>query len=517
MGRRPPTILRVSAIVSLALTVGAARAVQDPRLPTVLIFEAKPAGKAANRDMNIALGNYLASNFDSIGKANPVVYGNTDPTFRAAEDAGKIRVVPTWPTVRDGVEMAKKLGAQYVLVYEFGGIKKGASDAEAALYFDGRRVWIEKSNLAVRETNGFNVDASEQSIARTWVLHIGSGPLKGVEAHPKMITPTDSPGQAPKPLEEAPAPKLEGDDQLKQKVAVLIQASDPTRAISTLRDAVDQNPFDIDRRLLLVQTLLDNGRASEAGEEADRAVELAPDREDLRSLAARAWIAAGKRDAARNDLNETIVRDPQSARTRVMLAELSIGRQEPAKALDNLDAAIKELPSRQAYYLRSICRALLGDSTGVRGDLDQAGKLKQTVAPADMLRIYVLAGQALDDGLKSMGDDTRLLMQRALVRPDDSEVKQKVASLLRSLQARLDFLSGFPVPGVYHGSNDRRALAHRLMVQTMQALQSFCSGGGQDAMIDARLDLGEALKEAAGARSAFAAEQHPPSTKIDGS
>jgi tetratricopeptide (TPR) repeat protein len=463
----------------------------------------------ADREMNISVANYLANEFDAEGKATPIVYGMTDPVFRSAAESGKILEIPKWPSLRQAVDIGRRLGARYVLVYDFAAIKRGTSNSQAALYMDGKRAWSEKLNLGVNGSHGVSADQSGESIARTWAMHICLGPLKSVVAHVKLPTKAVAAGQAPEPIEGAPAAKVDTDSQVKTQVDTLVQAGDFARAVAVLRDAVDQKPFDVDRRILLVQALLDCHRSSEAGEEADRAVLLAPDNDELRALAARAWIAAGRSDEARSALNGAIARNPGGEHTRLMLAELSLARQEPDKALDHLDAAIKERPTREAYYMRGLCRALLGQPNEVNANLTEANKLSDPISPADLTRLYALAGAALDEALKTMGEDTRLLMQRAQVHPDDTATHDKVSANLRALQARVAFLSGFPTPEVYRGSNDRRGLATRLLVQTMLAIQSFFSGGGQDAMIDARVDLGEALKEAAGARSAFEAEQNP--------
>ncbi len=497
-------------LMSALLTLSALAAVVSAQqgLPPILIFQAKTTSKA-DAEMNISMADYIANEFLTQGKAIPIVYGSTDPTFRIAVEDRKIVRPPRWPSLNEGFGIASKLGAHYVLTYELGGSKKSDSSPKATLYFNSRKIWSETLNAVVSQSGGVDSSQSGQSSARTWVMHISYGPLKSVVAQQQLSTPTEAVGQAPKPLEVVLAPKVEDDSQLRAKVDQLIQSSDYGRATTLLRDSVDEKPFDIDRRILLVQTLLDSHRSAEAGEEADRAVLLAPDRPELRALAARAWMAAGKSDEARSALNEAIARDPNGSRTRLMLAELSLARLEPDKALDHLDQAIKQHPSRQAFYLHGLCKALLGDPDAVTADFAEAKKLPSTESASELQRDYALAAGAIDDSVKSLGDETRLLMQRALSRPDDTSTREKVAVTLRLTQARQAYLSGFPTPILYKGSNDRRSLALSLFVQTLLSVQSYFSGGGQDAMTEARVDLGEALKEAAGARSAFAAEQKP--------
>jgi len=341
-------------------------------------------------------------------------------------------------------------------------------------------------------------------------MHISLGPLKSVVSRRPNDTPKEAAGQEPKPVETVLPAKVDDDSLLKQRVDRLIQSSDYPRAVTLLRDAIDEKPFDVDRRVLLVQTLLDANRSADAGEEAERAILLAPEREELRALAAKAWMSAGAKDQARAALNEALIRDPNGMKTRLMLAELSLARLEPDKALDHLDLAIKEHPSKQAYYMRALCRALLGEASAVTMDLTSAKQIQGPESASEVQRLYVLAASTIDDSFKTMGDDMRAVMQRALARPDDSSVHQKVSDNLHLLQARQAFLNDFPIPPVFKGSNNRRALSLSLFVQTMLAMQQFFGGGGPDSMTDARVDLGEALKEAAGARAAFVDEQKPP-------
>jgi tetratricopeptide (TPR) repeat protein len=467
--------------------------------------------------MNISISNYIASEFDSLGNASPIVYGMSDPAFRAGIDDGKIRKIPAWPTLVEGVDIANGLGARYVFTFDPISLKKGSWTSTASLYYDGRKIWSAPQNLKIHENMsdggrkqvGDDISQAGRSMARTWVLQISQGPFRGIPTRKKITTPVEASGQEPKPVEPVVTPKIDDDGQLKLQVDRLIHQADYPRAIVVLRDAVDEKPFDVDRRILLVQALLDSNDSSAAGEEADRAVLLSPNRAELRALAARAWLAAGKTDEARSALNEAIARDPNGVKTRLMLAELSLARFEPEKARDHLDEAIKDHPTRQAYYLRGLSNALLGDLAGVNVDVAAYSKRSDSETLVELQRHYVLTAAAIDDSLKTMGDETRQLMSRAMVRPDEASVHDKIADSLRLLQARVAFLSGFTAPDPFKGSHDRRILANQLFIQTMLSMQSYCSGGGADAMTDARLDLGEALKEASGARTSFAEEQKP--------
>jgi tetratricopeptide (TPR) repeat protein len=480
----------------------------DHSQPIVLVVQPKTPTTPGD-EMDLSMANYIASQFYTEGRAKAIVYGLTDPMFRDAVDSGKLVKPPKWPTLTQSFAIAQRLGADYVFAFHPGSIKDNAEKARAELYDHGRKVWSEEVNLGVRQNDSVSKDSTSESIARTWVMHLQTdkGPFKAVSPVHAQPTPTDQTGQQPVAPTTPPPTKVDDDSNLKTLVEKLLLDHMTDRAIALLRDAVDQKPYDAERRIMLVQTLLDAHESAAAGEEADRAVLIAPDHTELRALAAKAWLAAGKSSEAQAALTDAIVHNKDDVKTRLTLAEISIARLEPDKALDLLDSSIKQKPTRQAYYLRALCRALLGGSDGLQNDLSAAGKLNETETQSDVRRRYELAASTLDDAFKAMGDETRILLQRATVRPDDAGIHEQVNEYLRVLKSRIAYLNAIPVPAAYHGSNERRLLAHRDMVQTMLSLQSFFSGGGQDAMTDARIDLGEALKQAASAKSAFETEK----------
>ena len=73
-----------------------------------------------------------------------------------------------------------------------------------------------------------------------------------------------------------------------------------------------------------------------------------PDAIELRVLAARAWMRAGKPDEAQTDLNEAMARNPDGAGTRLLLGEIGIAQLKPERALDHLSKSIAAGDSAEA-------------------------------------------------------------------------------------------------------------------------------------------------------------------------
>lgn len=378
------------------------------------------------------------------------------------------------------------------------------------------------ADLGVKSGASFDSAGTLNSMARTWVLQMRQGPLKSIKEVKPVQPVAPLPGQEPRipnaPTEALPSAAKLSDDtgSIRAQVNRMILAGDFDHAIPLLRDAVDRAPFDVLRRVMLVQTLLDANMNKEAGLEADRATKLFANSAELRSLAAKAWLAAGKADEAQNALNEAIARNPKSSATLMLLAELSLSHQEPDKALDYLDKAIEGTPSSGAHFLRALCRALLGGADGVKLDLSASDKVGPIEA-VDQQRQYELAATVLDDSVKALGNDVKEILRLTAAKSDVATVRDRAANAIRLMQAHVTFLSLVNVPSGFRGSNDRRLLAHKLLTQALDDILLALNGSGEDSLTDATINLGEAIKQAAVARNTFADEKRALLTGGSGS
>jgi tetratricopeptide (TPR) repeat protein len=473
-------------------------------VPQVLIHQTKVVVKTG--DPNVPLADYLASELSASARLSPIVLSMTDPVFRTAVLEGKLKDVPDEPNLDQVMAAARQLQVEYVMSCQ--AAREGSKvRAIGQLFRNGRSVWKDQQLANVAKGGQNDEENTARSIARTWNIKINAGPLKDKVEQPAAATPEAAPGQAPRTpdLPVIKAPTVDA-ATLKAQIEAQVTAGQPEEALLIARDAVDESPLDLDRRMLLVRLLQSTGKDELAAGEARRAAELMPDKVGLRVLAARAWMSIGNLDEAQAELNEAIARDPNGAETRLLLGEMSLIRLQPEKALEHLSAAIKEEPSRDAYFLRALCRGLLGGGEGAKADLAQTEKAPAT-ASRDSVQQYALAATVLDQATTQAANSVRSLIQRAAVRPKDKEVRDQLELLQQGVQAKVAFLTAVQVPANHKGSHNRSVLAQKLLAQTLLDLQGYIDAGGEDAITDARINLGEALKQVSAAREAFAAER----------
>lgn len=478
-------------IISLSTCIAAAD-------PTVLIVQTKAPPKQ-NVDINVSLSDYLSQELDNDGRLVPLIYSATDPAFLAAVKKARLRETPDAPTARQALGVAQRLGAEYVLFVEATQAVK-VIKSKLTLIKDRRQVWKDEQNMSVSAQDIVNQDSTCRSLARTLVFRMNGGPLRGYVPRKKTETPEPAKGQEPI---VTPAPvqttAVVSDDDLKKQVNDLAANGKRAAAIVAMRDGVDIAPFDLDRREELVNLLLLDDPKS-AAEEARRAAVLMPDKSELRALAARAWMQAGKPDEAQKDLNEAIARDPNGTSTRLLLGELSLDQLEPAKAIDHLDQAVKQHDSSRARFLRAVCRSMLGGIDSMQADLLEAGKLEPQLTTGEVSERYFFVGDITDRLLAKDGIEVRNLTQEVVIKPHNRDLKEEMATMSRGLQARIVLLDTVVSSPDLRQVSARRLLANKLMAQCLVDLQTFCEKGDEDALADSRINLGEALKQLAAVR-----------------
>jgi tetratricopeptide (TPR) repeat protein len=481
-------------VASLALALGLFSIWQVAQAsPTILIYQSRVPIKDKD-DPNIDISKPIWQEYDQNGRLTPIVYSPSDPTLKSAVASGKLADPPIAPSDKQLFAVARKLGVDYVLVVQSQRVGK-IVDASLKLFKDQRQIWTDEDNLAVTLQDIIDPQSTALSIAHTFVLRMNATPLKGFADHPKAQNPQLQPGQTPvvAPISAKPIQKT-NNEELKVEVDSLIKANHSSEAILKLRDAVDQAPLDLERRLLLINELqVDQPLA--AASEARRAAIVMPEKVELRVLAARAWIRAGKPNEAQEDLNEAVARDPNGASTRLLLAELSLGHLEPSKALGHLDEAIKQQDTSQARFLRAICRSMLGGIDGMNIDLKQVDKLEPTRTPDVVGSRYAQATDILDHAFTQDVNDLRSLIPKIVVKPKDSGLRDQLEQMLRLLQSRTTFLTLIEIPSNLKLPHDQRILAHKLLAQSIIGVQSYSNNSDEDTLAEARINLGEALKQ----------------------
>ena len=486
------------AVLWLGLSALASFAVAAPsRILVVQIPQ-----NAADAESQVYLCDFLANELTTEAKSVPIVYGMSDPIFRDAVFGNKLKSPPEKPTLEQTTAIARALSADYILVVEAKMVGTRIK-AEGRLLKAGKVLWKDANEMTVTIGNKNSSDDAARSVAHTWSTKLASGPLGTVAVAPIAPTPDPTAGQTPVvPAVVAPAPPRVDNEALRRQLDSLIATGQINDALLVVRDAVDDAPLDGPRRQELVRVLGLLKEPRLAATEARRAADLQPENLDLRILAARAWLAAGDNDEAQNDFNEAVARNPNSPETRLLLGELNLVKGAPETALPHLDAAIKVGPSFMAYYERAICRALLGGADGVTRDLGEAAK-QTPPTPETSRRMAVLALRSISTATTQSLDALRSLISRAAVRPTDVEVRDALETQTRQTKSRASFLEAAALDIDLKDARNRFALCQSMILQVLSDIQAFVSDGTDDSLTDARINLGEAIKQAAVAKDAM--------------
>jgi tetratricopeptide (TPR) repeat protein len=217
-------------------------------------------------------------------------------------------------------------------------------------------------------------------------------------------------------------------------------------------------------------------------------------------------MQAGREDEAMADLNEAVARNPNSRETRLLLAEVNLSKLRPQQSIEHLDAVLKEKPEGDAWYKRALCLTLLGRKDEATADLARAKEIGLPVGSQEVAVRYDGMLDVLDKSVMQTGVDLRSLFSRAQVQRSDPEVKQGFLDSQSQATAWASFLLNSPAPAIHRGSHDRRLLALNLLVQCLNDLGQYLTTNDEGMYSDARINLGEALKQFTAAQASYRSE-----------
>jgi tetratricopeptide (TPR) repeat protein len=502
--RKPPRRKAPKALFCVIVLAFAAVGAAD--VPRVLIVQMPVPATKEGDDPNLLIADALAQELDEGGKVSPIVWGMTDPVFRAAATEGKLKETPDHPTLAQAQNATRPLSAELLLTCE-AKIAGGNCTADVKLLRSGRVVWKDTQQMRVGQGGLTDRFDSARSLARTLALRLQGEALKSLPVATKAETAELTKGQAPV-MEPVVVPDTSAADLAKLKTEVQRLLSDGRRsaAILILRDGIDVKPLDAARRKLLVDTLVESDPIG-AAEEARRAANLVPDDAELRVLAARAWLRANRNAEAQADLNEAMARQPDSVTTRLLLAEIALRKGNGEQALEHADRALKTDPGAEAYFVRALCRSTLGGTDGVKQDLAAAQKASPEVAPNDAMRRYRLSAEVLDAEFDRLANTLKTLIPKLTTKPKDKVLADELEQAMALNEAQSALQEGVMVPSDLKAAHDRRVLARKLLGQVLMDLEAFM-GGTTEAIGDARINLGDAIKQMATAREAWSPSGH---------
>jgi tetratricopeptide (TPR) repeat protein len=269
-----------------------------------------------------------------------------------------------------------------------------------------------------------------------------------------------------------------------------------------LRDAVDAEPFDLPRREALIKLLNETGHPDLAAAEAARASALNPASGGFRLEGARSALAAGNLDGAATAAKDALAHDPKNADAHLVLGEVSLFRLEYPAAIADFDAACTIGPTTEAVYYRAIAKAFSGDVPGAAADGESAhhGSVVQPVPPYDTtIKLFDAAVQGAFDGVRN-------LLPNVALGTNAQDLSASVAKIQSVATASAGFLTSWQSSKTHAPSHERRILALKLLAQACGEIVGFLAKRDDEALTDARIDLGEAMKQYKSAKDLFVGE-----------
>lgn len=504
-------------LVGLGLLFVAANAAPS----SILIVQNTLGSRGDDADAQRNLTQLIAEGFDQDGRLTAIAWSLSDPVFRQAASE-KLVTYNDNPDLSEVLAAADKMKAEYVLTL---GVFRRENQivGRAQLYRRGRSVWRDPdgSNATGARAQGERGDArmftvltsgrvdypnSLRAAATTWCQLLFDAPLKSLAPKPRTDHPEPDPGVKPVIPETPPVKKVDN-GQLMTDVMKLLASKKTAEAIAMLRDAIDVEPLDVERRKALTNALVTAGYTETAAREARRAALLFPDQVDMWALAARLWLSLENFDEANADLNEAVVRQPESVQTRLLLAEVALGKLQTEIALPHLDFAIQQAPSGDAYFKRALAKALNDDPTGAATDLAEAKKLGFGTDPLAQRTQYAAAIRVCHAAMQEAVVAIRTIVPKARANFGSKEVRddqRMVAKRLESLSSIIDMV---PLPETYKNSHGKRTLALSLLAQSAGELGAFLDSGADGSVNEAVISLTEAIRALQEAEAAYRAER----------
>ncbi len=491
-----------SALLFVAFGVAAFARAQEP---VFLIHQKVPLDGGGNPVVS-DLAIEVAEEFRTVFKLNPVVWSMLDSQFRDAVYNQQAPEGVFDPTIPQLESVARNLKAPYFATIQI------KTDRELlgtiiAVYRTGQKrpVWT-KTLETESQVGGVNSRLqAEKALARSWGFELRQGVFKSLirEVAAPIPEPVDGTPITPDPTPLPVAPDDQNISDVEMRVADLLKNRLPSEALTVLYEAVDQRPQHLALRKLLIDTLVKYGPSADAVEECRRAIMLWPGEDSFRLARIRGLLALNRSDEAASELNEALVRDPDSLDVIELKGHVALVRGLLQQA-------------REAYLLvlskepRPGVQASLALTVALEGDTAEARRLMNTLPPTDpatTAEIYHRLAMGTQQAIERMANEMRELLRLGRLQSGNQNAPPRAQRVFKACEGLSGVWVSARVPENHRASHDRRVLAQKLLTQAAAEILQFVRSSNPDSGDEATLSLGEALRQTAEAHRDYNAER----------
>lgn len=484
--------------------------------PSQVLIVQRPDPHAPADALPMKMDMTVAEVFDKDGRVVPVVWSETDPLFRTYMDERKVFGPLVNPTDADIAKTARAINAKYVFtlsatliddkLYPRAVLNQVGRGGNLWTYGQGEK---EASfSVAVMVDNVPDWSATMRSVAQTINEQLIAGPWKDLTGRPieaggdggdvtnPPVTNEYAEGVIPPPVVDAAASKA-----VMEQAQKYIDDGRTDMAILLLEDAIDLEPFEPKRRILLVELLSEQGLYEQAADEAQRAARLSVDNADLWLAAARCWMLSGKPDEARADIQEALARGADGFLAQRLMGDIRLLDGQLPQAIEHYQKAIAFEDRFQARIGLAIAQGLSGQKDAALKTLSEMKTPDGTMSPesyAFTVELIDLATRELSRRMSNVMPALRTKGKEALPRAE--EVERQATSLA-------EILSQIPPPAVHAPSHNERVLAHKLLSQSTLEMIAFARTGNADYGDESVLNLAEATRILGNVRELYKAER----------
>ncbi len=264
------------------------------------------------------------------------------------------------------------------------------------------------------------------------------------------------------------------------------QTGDLSNAIETLRQAINENPGDLNLRKKLIIAYQDRQMPDMAVSEIERAARLAPNDADLSRLRANSLFSKGDTANAIKMLRDVIAANPKDTAAQVALGDALLGDSQFAEALTAFESAAKNDPKSPLPH-RRLARVLVAragsDTTQYAACLQQIERAR-SLTPAtdtqtyqgDYFEIMLLLESRMKDMLDQVNEIVGGVGKRA-----NADLMQHATDLKERTEAASDFLDKLPPAAGQDVTHAHYGQGAALLAQSIGYLRKYI--GSNEAQI----------------------------------